>query len=258
MLESLFGNKNVQNILLYLCVNGKCYGSELARQFQMPLTPIQNALGRLEKGEIIVSFFEGKTKLYQFNPSYMLLKELEQLLTKTISLLSAQDKKLLQAVSYQKHTSDGKALLAVWDALKSVTQLTFVAKTKSDDGGGWNGRGTGSVQVVSVDNALIFYEKGSWIDPEGHEFDFSNVYRWRLDRQAKVISLEHLRRGIDNPVFLFHLAVDGSNSLSSLDSHLCAQDAYFGSVVFDARSLKVKWRVLGPKKNEEIQTYYTS
>ena len=89
------------------------------------------------------------------------------------------------------------------------------------------------------------------------KFEFSNVFRWTLDRSAGVISLEHLRRGADHPVFLFHLAPSSKHSLSSVDSHLCEGDAYFGQVHFDRYSLRLNWRVIGPKKNEEIDYYYS-
>src|SRR5262245_42715244 len=93
MLDALFGNKNVRNILIFLFVNGKCYGAELQRLLKTPLTPLQNALARLEKGEIITSYFEGKTKLYQFNPACPLLEELQQLLKKAYILLPHQEKR---------------------------------------------------------------------------------------------------------------------------------------------------------------------
>lgn len=260
MLEALFGNKNVQNILLFLFVNGKCYGSELQRQLQSPLTPIQKALARLEAGEIIVSYFEGKTRLYQFNPSYPLLSELELLLKKAYSLLSGQDKIRFSHTRNERnaHASDVKALLAIWKRLGTVAHLAFRAASKSKDGGGWNGQGKGEVSVVREgDTVLIFNEKGTWKDQNSQDVVFSNVYRWTLDRGAKVISLEHLRRGIDHPVFLFHLALDGPKSLSSIDSHLCADDAYFGRIMLEPESIKLKWRVIGPKKNEELETQYS-
>src|SRR4029077_659265 len=107
------------------------------------------------------------------------------------------------------------------------------------------------------DHTLIFHEKGIWQDKEGTEVNFSNVFRWTFDRHAKVIALEHLRRGPDHPVFLFYLAPSGNHSLSSVDSHLCGGDTYFGQIHFDRYSLRLNWRVIGPKKNEEIDYYYS-
>src|SRR5690242_13014459 len=93
ILEVLFGNKNVQRILIFLFVNGKCYGTQLHRSLNTALTPIQKALNRLEKGGLITSYYEGKTRLYQFNPTYPLMNELEQLLKKAYTLLPPHNKR---------------------------------------------------------------------------------------------------------------------------------------------------------------------
>lgn len=262
MLEGLCGNKNVQRILIFLFVNGKCYGTQLHRLLKSSLTPIQKALDRLEKGGLVISHYEGKTRLYQFNPAYPLMNELEQLLKKTYTLLTAVEKKDYYV---PKFDSSGPIylekkipiLVSFWERLHRVKGLNFHAKTKSKEEHGWEGRGKGEVNVVKDnDNILIFNEKGVWQN-KGDEVSFSNVFRWTLDRFAGVISLEHLRRGNENPVFLFHLAPSGKYSLSSVDSHLCNDDTYFGQIHFDSNFLRLNWRVIGPKKNEEIDYYYT-
>lgn len=264
MLEALCGNKNVQRILLFLFVNGRCYGTQLHRSLNTPLTPIQKALNRLEKGGIITSYYEGKTRLYQFNPAYPVLPELEQLIKKAYTLLPANNKKdyyvakddfVFNTVKPENKT---QILLAFWNKLNTVKNLTFLAKTKSKEISGWDGKGQG--EVISTKegyNILIFNEKGMWQNKEGIEVSFSNVFRWSLDRNAGVISLEHLRRGADHPVFLFHLAPSNKNSLSSVDSHLCGGDTYFGQIHFDQTNLRLNWRVIGPKKNETIDYYYS-
>lgn len=264
MLEVLCGNKSVQRILLFLFVNGKCYGTQLHHALQTPLTPIQKALNRLEMGGLITSYFEGKTRLYQFNPAYPLLHEVEQLLKKAYTLMPGQEKRDYYVVKEELANSavdsenKTQVLLKFWHQLQGVKQLTFNAKTKSKEEQGWNGRGKG--EVISEregSNVLIFSEKGVWQNTHGAEVSFSNVFRWTLDRHAGVISLEHLRRGPDQPVFLFHLAPTSKHSLSSVDSHLCEGDTYFGQIHFDRYSLRLNWRVIGPKKNEEINYYYS-
>ncbi len=50
--------------------------------FHIPLYSFQCALARLEKGGIVVSHKEGKTRLYQFNPRYPFLNELKAFLEK--------------------------------------------------------------------------------------------------------------------------------------------------------------------------------
>lgn len=264
MLEVLFGTKNVQNILIFLFVNGRCYGTQLHRCLQTPLTPIQKALNRLERGGLVVSYLEGKTKLYQFNPAYPLLAELENLLKKAYTLLPGHAKKNYYVIREDFSSNSGrpenkmKTLNAFWEQLLTVKELTFKAKTKSKEEHGWDGKGNGEVMVSREGNTLLFNEKGTWQNKEGAEIRFSNVFRWTLDRSAGVISLEHLRRGHAHPVFLFHLAPSGSHSLSSVDSHLCAGDTYFGQIHFDKHGLRLNWRVIGPKKNEELDYYYYS
>lgn len=264
MLEALCGNKNVQRILIFLFVNGRCYGTQLHRALKTSLTPIQKALNRLENGRLIISYFEGKTRIYQFNPAYPLLKELEELLKKAYTLLPAHEKKSYYVIredlsapsSSQKNKT--QVLLAFWKKLQSVTQLTFHAKTNSKNEGGWSGKGQGEVICSKTDgNILIFNEKGTWQGKQGVDTSFSNVFRWTLDCNAKMISLEHLRRGLEHPVFLFHLTPSGPHSLSSVDSHLCEGDTYFGQIHFDTYSLRLNWRVIGPKKNEELDYYYS-
>jgi hypothetical protein len=261
MYEALFGNRTVQKILIFLFVNGRCYGTQLHRALHAPLTPIQKALLRLEKGGLITSYFEGKTRLYQFNPAFPLLSELELLLKKAYTLLPAHEKKEYYIIKEESSVANKlQILLAFWEKLATVSQLTFNAKSKGDSGGesGWNGKGRGEVAIVKEGgNRLTFNEKGSWQGKQGGDVSFRNVFRWTLDRGAGVIALEHLRRGPDHPVFLFHLAPSGNHSLSSLDSHLCEGDVYFGQIQFDRYSLCLNWRVIGPKKNEEIVYYYS-
>lgn len=264
MLTALCGNKSVQKILLFLFVNGKCYGTQLHYYLKTPLTPIQKALLRLEKGGIIMSYYEGKTRLYQFDPSFPLLGELELLLKKAYTLLPAHEKKNYyvskeeDALVKMSLVKKKQALNELWEKMLIVRQLTFNAKSKSNEDIGWNGKGKGNVQITKErEGVLIFHEKGSWISKQGQEIGFSNVFRWTLDRSACVISLEHLRFGLDNPVFLFHLAPSGSRSFSSVDSHLCEGDAYFGQIYFDKNSFRLSWRVIGPKKNETIDYFYS-
>lgn len=264
MLQALFGNKTIERILIFLFVNSKCYGTQLHRALNAPLTPIQKALLRLEKGGVITSYYEGKTRLFRFNPAFPVLPELEQLLKKTYTLLSANEKKDYFVVredhvsQSMSHRDKLQVVLHFWEKLAKVQQLNFQAKTQAKEDDGWNGNGKGTVSVKKeVADILIFQEKGSWLDKQGNEIGFSNVFRWSLDKNSCLISLEHLRYGVNHPVFLFHLAPSGSASLVSVDSHLCDGDSYFGQVHFDNHNLKLNWRVIGLKKNEEINCYYS-
>lgn len=185
------------------------------------------------------------------------------LLKKAYTLLPPQEKKLYSSVKLGPLKADGadekeQILLFFWQKLASVKQLFFNAKTKSKQPNGWNGKGKGEVVVTKEgEDILIFHEKGAWKGEKNQEIDFSNIFRWSLDRKNKMISLEHLRRGWQHPVFLFHLTPTGKDSLTSVDSHFCEDDTYYGQIFYDQHSLRLKWRVIGPKKNEELIYYYT-
>ena len=58
MLEYLYGNKNVEKILIYLFLHSKANATELSRTFGTSLDPIQKTLKKLEEGGLLVSFLE--------------------------------------------------------------------------------------------------------------------------------------------------------------------------------------------------------
>jgi DNA-binding transcriptional ArsR family regulator len=92
MLGHLFGTSIIEKILFSILVNNKCYASQLQRTFDKPLYSFQRALDRLEEGGILVSYREGKTLLYQFNPRYPFLLELTALLKKAYGFLPSEIK----------------------------------------------------------------------------------------------------------------------------------------------------------------------
>ena len=151
-----------------------------------------------------------------------------------------------------------QVLMNFWKRLTTVNRLTFCAKTKSNGERGWDGNGVGNVDVVKHgDNILIFNEKGTWKGRQKEEFHFRNVFRWTLDRDVILIGLEHLRLGVARPVFLLNLVPIDYDSLSSATPHLCGEDVYIGQLRIEAEILCLNWQVIGPKKNEEIDYFYS-
>lgn len=259
MLEGLFGNKNVEKVLLFLFVNGKGYGAELQRALGVPLTSLQHTCTRLEEGRVIVSALEGKTKIYRLNPAYPLLGELEQLLQKAYTMLPPEEKKqfsLAQKGSLEIR-AEGPLLGSFWERLKTVKQMRLHAQSHAKNETGWNGRGKGEVIVTKEsETRILFQERGVWQMQRPQEVTFTNTFRWTLDKKAGLISLEHLRLGPHAPVFLFHLAPVGEHFLASVDAHLCEEDAYLAQVVWDRHEVRLSWRVIGPRKNEEMEYHY--
>lgn len=97
MLEYLFGNKNVEKILMYLFLHEKAHATELSHAFDSSLDPIQKTLKKLEEGGLLVSFLEGRTRVFQWNPRYPFLQEVQALAKKAYEFLPTH----MQEIYYQ-------------------------------------------------------------------------------------------------------------------------------------------------------------
>jgi len=95
MIESLISPKSKEQILLYLAGRKEGYAREIAKYYDISLSPIQNQLANLEEAGIIYSKNAGKTILYQFNPRYPFYIELLALLEKAISFMPESEKEKL-------------------------------------------------------------------------------------------------------------------------------------------------------------------
>jgi len=85
LLEALLGSKNRERILVYIQARENGYAREIARFFDTDYYPIYDQLGKLEAAGVIVSRKVGRTIVFQFNPRYALLPELQALLEKALS-----------------------------------------------------------------------------------------------------------------------------------------------------------------------------
>ena len=96
MLESLFGSKGAERVLIFIAARGEGYAREISQFFEINHYPIQKQLEKLELGGILVSHLKGRTRLYTFNPRYLLLPELKAILDKALSFFpEPQREKLL-------------------------------------------------------------------------------------------------------------------------------------------------------------------
>lgn len=111
MLEFLFGNKYIEKIFFYLLINKKCYATQLAKQFNSPLSPVQKGLEKLEYGGVLVSTLEGKTRIYQWNPRYPFLDPLIQLIQKAYgSIPEKMKEKYYEPLTRKRPRRKGKPL----------------------------------------------------------------------------------------------------------------------------------------------------
>lgn len=98
MIEPILGSKNAERVLLYLLTRDQGYTREIARFWGADPDSIQKQLARLERGGILDSRSQGRTRLYRFNPRYSFLKELKALLNKALSFYPQDEQETLLVV----------------------------------------------------------------------------------------------------------------------------------------------------------------
>lgn len=91
MIESLVGNQTAEKVLLYIINYGEGHTSGIAQTFNLPKTQVRNQLLKLEAGGVLVGRSVGNIRMFQINPRCPYKKELEMLLEKVLSLVSAAD-----------------------------------------------------------------------------------------------------------------------------------------------------------------------
>ena len=91
MIEPILGSEYAEKVLMFLSVRERGYAREIASFFQVDVSTIQNQLRKFELGGVVVSFKYGRTRVYQFNPSYIFLPELKALLGKAFSFYPLEE-----------------------------------------------------------------------------------------------------------------------------------------------------------------------
>ena len=110
MLEYLFSNKNVEKILMYLSLHEKANATELKRAFGTSLDPTQKILKKMEEGGLLVSFLEGRTRVFFWNPRYPFLQELQNLAKKSYDFLPSEMQEIYQLTKRKRPRKTGKPL----------------------------------------------------------------------------------------------------------------------------------------------------
>jgi predicted ArsR family transcriptional regulator len=85
MLESIFGSRTCERVLIFLFTRDEGYAREIARFYDIGLASVQKQLEKLEAGGVLYSKLLGRTRLYGFNPRYPFRQELRGLLEKALS-----------------------------------------------------------------------------------------------------------------------------------------------------------------------------
>ncbi len=95
MLEGLFGTVNKEKVLLYIYARKEGYPREVAKFYGIDLRTIQNQFEKLELGGVLYSRLVGRTRLYTFNPRFIFLEELRQMLDKALSFYPEEERERL-------------------------------------------------------------------------------------------------------------------------------------------------------------------
>ncbi len=106
MIEPIVGSKNAERVLIYLLKRDQGYTREIARFWGADPDSIQKQLARLERGGILDSRSQGRTRIYRFNPRYSFLKELKALLNKALSFYPQDEQEPLLVVRRRPRRKD--------------------------------------------------------------------------------------------------------------------------------------------------------
>jgi len=87
MLEKLFGSKSAEMLFYFMLVYEKGYARKISEVFGISLNSIQKQFLKFEEAGIFVSFLEGRTRVFQWNPRYPFLIELKALIRKSYEYL---------------------------------------------------------------------------------------------------------------------------------------------------------------------------
>jgi len=149
------------------------------------------------------------------------------------------------------------AIKALWSALGEVRQIELRCAYKGRDNFRRECTAAGDVTASKIkDSRITFTESGEWTAVNHKTVSFFNVYRWSLIEEGGIIRLEHLRFGIDNPVFLVDFAPVGNSILHSMTPHLCGADRYSATLSSNGGAVHLSWIVQGPTKSDEINCVY--
>jgi DNA-binding MarR family transcriptional regulator len=94
-LEALFGNRTAAKLMLYLFHYGEAYGTGVAKDLGIALSPVQRQLDKFEAGGLLVSKMVGNTRVYTFNPRQPATKKLKDLLQVFYEAMSLDERERL-------------------------------------------------------------------------------------------------------------------------------------------------------------------
>lgn len=139
--------------------------------------------------------------------------------------------------------------------LSLIKNYKFFATSNKDDGLNGTGLGTVSIETDPINNTLLFFEEGHFENARGR-FKSHNIYKWTFKAFENCISLEHLRFGAENAVYLFDMVYDDHNLWSSKCPHLCDKDEYHAKMLLSDSFITLDWDIVNKVEHIHIKYQY--
>ncbi len=92
MLRTLFGSRTAEMVFFFMLTYKKGYARKISTTFNISLTSVQKQLIKFEEAGVFVSFLEGRTRIFEWNPRYPFLSELQALIKKAFQYLPESEK----------------------------------------------------------------------------------------------------------------------------------------------------------------------
>ncbi len=145
----------------------------------------------------------------------------------------------------------------LFSSLQQVKSFKFNASAGKNSATNWNGIGQGKVATKIENNKIFFKEEGSFsLENITKPTNIFNEYIWTRLSEDK-LKLSHARFGCKNTVTLFYLINLSDTVWQSEEDHVCVEDLYSAKLEITRNSIKLKWNIVGPKKDETIEYSYS-
>src|SRR3989338_8938043 len=95
MLNSIFGNKTAQLLMLRLFRDSEVYAGALAKDYNVGIKAFQNQLEKFEDANLLVSRKIGNLRLFSFNPQSSFVEPLKKVIEVEYNALSDEDKQFV-------------------------------------------------------------------------------------------------------------------------------------------------------------------
>ena len=105
-LQSLFGSRAAESLLLHLFHYGETYGRAVSRDFTISLDSVQRHLDRFEGAGVLVCKRQGRTLVYTWNPKSRLAARLRDLVAVVHDGMSVDAKQRLFTQRRQPRSKD--------------------------------------------------------------------------------------------------------------------------------------------------------